>query len=119
MDIFVDMHQYGRINQAQSDATSAKQKADQFDQRLSEIERRADRQALAAQALWEILRERLELSDEEVFAKMTEIDMRDGVADGKIRSRVMNCTSCGRPINSARPKCIYCGKVNETQHIVQ
>jgi hypothetical protein len=119
MSLFLDLHQYGRISEAQSDAASAKQKADRFEHRLSEIERRADRLALAAQALWEILRERLELNDEIVFAKMLEIDMRDGVADGKIRPRIMNCTSCGRPINSAKPKCIYCGITNESEHIVQ
>ena len=119
MTLFIDAHQNGRISQAEGDASDARRKADQLEHRLADVERRVDRQALAAQALWEILRERLGLSDEVVFAKMAEIDLRDGVADGKMRPQVMNCSRCGRPINSARPKCIYCGQVTATEQIVQ
>ena len=118
MDLFVDMHQYGRIHQAQSDATTAKHKAEQFDQRLTALEQRADRTALAAQALWEILRETLQVTDQEVLTRMAEIDGRDGAMDGRIRGAVMNCASCGRPVNSSRPKCMYCGHKNESKHIV-
>lgn len=119
MTLFIDTQQFGRINQAQTNANDAKLKADQLAVRLADLERRVDRSALAAQAQWEILRERLGLSDDVVFDKMAEIDLRDGVADGKIRPQIMKCSTCGRPINSTRPKCIYCGQVSTTEHIVQ
>jgi hypothetical protein len=118
MDVFVDLHQYGRIAQAQNDADRARNKAEQFALRLDELERRNDRIALACQALWEILRERTGLQDEDVFAKMAEIDLRDGKADGRVGAQVMTCTHCRRPVNSARPVCIYCGHHQPTQHIV-
>ena len=119
MSLFVDMHQYGRINQAQSDAATAKNKAEQFDARIADLERRADRLALACQALWETLRESTGMTDEQIYRRMAEIDRRDGQADGRIGSQVMNCAKCGRPINTSRPQCIYCGTTTATDHIVR
>ena len=119
MDVFVDMHQYRRINQAQTDANTAARKANDLDRRLAELERRADRQALASQAVWEVLRDRLGLADAEIFAKMTEIDLRDGVADGRISPRVTECVGCGRSVNSARPRCVFCGHEAEPTAIAQ
>lgn len=118
MDLFVDLHQYGRIAQAQNDADRARGKAEQFALRLDELERRSDRMALACQALWELLRERTDLREEDVFAKMTEIDLRDGREDGRIGAKVMTCSRCQRPVNSARPVCVYCGQRQATAHIV-
>jgi hypothetical protein len=119
MDIFIDLHQYSRISQAQSDATTAKHKAEKTEDRVSCLERRVDRLSLAAQALWEILRDQFAITDQQVIDKMAQIDMRDGLADGKIHTQVIKCASCGRPINSKRPTCVYCGTLNRTDHIVQ
>ncbi|MCE9634663.1 MAG: hypothetical protein K8T90_03070 [Planctomycetes bacterium] len=119
MDVFIDVDQYRRIGEAQSDANSSVRKVARLDQRIAELERRVDRQALASQALWEILRERLGLTDAVIFDKMTEIDLRDGVADGRISPRVSRCAGCGRAVNSARPKCIYCGKAAPPEYVAE
>lgn len=119
MDVFIDVDQYRRIGEAQSDASSSVRKVSNLEQRIAELERRVDRQALASQALWEILRERLGLTDAVVFAKMTEIDLRDGVADGRISARVASCAGCGRAVSSARPKCVYCGKAAAPDYIAE
>lgn len=116
--LFIDMHQYRRIDQAEAKASRAENKANQFEYRIDELERRANRTALACQALWEILSERLEISIEDVYERMKDIDLRDGKTDGKIKGQVTKCQNCGRAVNSAHPKCVYCGYKNMTEDIV-
>ena len=67
------------------------------------------RQALVCQALWELVSERLGLTDEDLAKRVEEIDLRDGQADGKIGTRQLTCPQCGRPANSSRRTCVYCG----------
>ena len=119
MSLFFDLYQQSLIGQAQTDAASAQGKAERATARIEDLERRTDRLALACQALWELLRANSGLTDEQVFAKMAEIDLKDGVADGRITGRLMNCTSCGRAIRSTRPKCLYCGHTSVTDSIVR
>ena len=109
MDLFIDAIQYRQINQARNDASTAKSKAENMERRLAAVERRLDRMALASQALWELLKERTDLTIGQVFAKMEEIDLRDGRKDGKIGGRVLKCTECGRTVNALNTACVYCG----------
>lgn len=67
---------------------------------------------LINQALWEIMSDKLGLSGEELLKKVEEIDLRDGVRDGRIsKSRnPWNCTNCNH-LNSPRMKtCVSCHK---------
>jgi hypothetical protein len=70
---------------------------------------RMDRLALVSQTMWELLRERTNLTNAEIIDKMHEIDLRDGVADGKIGPRVFLCESCGHKVSAHNTSCIYCG----------
>jgi hypothetical protein len=101
------------------EARSAKLRLDALELHFAELERRTDRLAIACQALWELLREEAKIPEETVYAKMEEIDLRDGHADGRIGTTVVLCPSCGRPGNSKRGACLYCGKVNRGPHIVE
>lgn len=109
MGLFVDVQQYSRIAQAQGDANEAKRKAQTLGQRLDETERRLDRLSLACQALWELLSERTGLTQQQVYGKMEEIDLRDGKRDGRMSGTVSTCESCNRTINSRNSICVYCG----------
>jgi hypothetical protein len=109
MDFLIDIHQQGKINEAKRQAERAANKADRFADEIRSLERRLDRLALASQALWEMLREAGHHSEEALAAKMQEIDLRDGVADGKISRVVKTCPVCGRNSNSKRLECLYCG----------
>ena len=118
MSLFIE-RQYGQVARAQNEAASAQRKADQVGQRLDDLERRTDRLSLACQALWEILREQTNISEDAVFARMEAIDLRDGQADGKIGGKVFECVKCGRTINSRRPVCVYCGTRNRGSTVVE
>lgn len=68
-----------------------------------------ERLHLATAAMWELIGERLGLDDSDLIEKMREIDLRDGVEDGRVRPQPRACPSCDRPNHGRRPACIYCG----------
>ncbi len=70
---------------------------------------RSDRLTIACMAIWSILKEKLQFSEEELFKRMQEIDLKDGKLDGRIRSQVKECTSCKRVMSQSHQKCIWCG----------
>jgi len=102
---------------ANSRASSAESKADSADRRLQLLEARFDSLALTCQAQWELLREHTDLSDDQLRLKMQEVDLRDGKQDGRLRPSAIECGDCGRPVNSRRGICIYCGAAMETDQV--
>jgi len=74
-----------------------------------ELRNRLDRLTLACVALWELLQQCSDLTEEDLMAKVKEVDLRDGAADGKIASKVSQCRKCGRVMSVRHQKCLYCG----------
>ena len=99
------------------DGLSLETKLERLADRAAEQERRIERLVLVGQALSEILRDRLGLTPDEINEKINEIDLRDGVLDGKMRPQVLKCSTCGRPVSSARPKCVFCETVNKVDYV--
>ena len=65
---------------------------------------------MITEAMWTILKEQLGYEDEELMRRIEEIDMRDGVVDGKVKNTPNPpCPECGRTLIGKRPKCLYCG----------
>ncbi|MGH7163193.1 MAG: hypothetical protein ACREID_06900, partial [Planctomycetota bacterium] len=60
--------------------------------------------------LWTLLKERLGLTDEQLAARMNELDLSDGALDGKVRRTGVSCPNCKRTISRRLPRCMYCGK---------
>lgn len=82
-------------------------------QQIRELEHAIGRLSLMNQALWEIIRDRLQVSEENFEALVKEIDLRDGVPDGKITQTAMQCPTCHRVSSSRHWKCLYCGQLFE------
>ena len=82
------------------------------------LQHRVEVMALANQALFEILRDRLGITEQEVIYRMAEIDASDGRKDGKMsaNARVVTCRQCGRPVSTKRLRCIYCGEMVTEGH---
>ena len=78
-------------------------------QQIRELEHQVARLQLMNQALWELLRERAKLTDADLERKAQEVDLRDGVQDGKITNTALKCPTCGRVSSSKHWKCLYCG----------
>lgn len=77
---------------------------------VKQLETSIERLTLINRALWEIMHERLGISEDYLKDKVNEIDLRDGVLDGKFKKKeVRKCLSCGRTLLKRHQKCMYCG----------
>ena len=66
------------------------------------------------EALWEIVRDKFGMSDEDLNDKIYEVDMRDGAADGKNQRKASKCPNCNHMVSSRHTACLYCGHVMDT-----
>ncbi|WP_397568828.1 hypothetical protein [Schlesneria sp. T3-172] len=80
--------------------------------RLQKLEEAFDRLTMSTMAIAEILCEQGQLTEEEVEAKIEEIDLRDGTLDGRLRqpAPVSQCAKCRHANSARRSKCLYCGE---------
>ena len=94
--------------------TAAAKKAMDARSEVQVLRAAIDKLILVNRALWEIIAESQGLTEEYLLNKVNEIDLRDGVLDGKIRIPVRKCASCGRMLQQGHEKCIYCGTKDES-----
>ena len=80
---------------------------------IQDLSHHIERLSLLNQALWELLREHLNLTDADLQAKALEVDLRDGVQDDKMTTRAVACPTCNRVSSSRHFKCLYCGQLFE------
>ena len=76
---------------------------------IEELEIKVDRLTLVTQALWELLQTKAGLAESDLTALIEEIDLRDGVKDGKHTSKPKNCVKCNRVVSVRTNMCLYCG----------
>jgi len=91
------------------DAREATSKAREAQTVAADLERRLDKLILISMAVWSLLSEKMQLSEEDLMERVKTIDLMDGEADGKLKREVAKCASCGRVMAPRHPKCIYCG----------
>lgn len=103
------MGMFWNANMSQSANFTGNPASNDRGQQLRELEHQVARLQLMNQALWELLRDRVKLTDTDLREKAQEIDLRDGVQDGEITNTALKCPSCGRVSSSKHWKCLYCG----------
>lgn len=84
-------------------------RADNAQDAIWRAEDRIERLLLLADAMWELLSERAGVTDEELAAKVREIDARSGEVDGRRPRTIRRCTSCQAAVEHGRGTCAYCG----------
>ena len=119
MEIFLERHREDQINRAEAAANASRAHADAVRFDLSAFERRLNRLALCNQALWELLRDNSTLTDDDLKAKIREIDLRDGREDSKMAPTQIPCAACGKLSNTKRNTCVYCGATLPKQHLFE
>jgi len=75
---------------------------------LHDIDARIDRLLLVVDALWSLLKD-AGYTDEQLRERIHEIDLVDGVADGRRTPRPTRCTSCDSMVEAGRVTCAFCG----------
>ena len=76
---------------------------------VSELERRIDKLTLICMALWSMLSEKTEFSEEDLNKRVRKIDLMDGAEDGKLQRQVAQCPKCNRIMSQRHTRCLYCG----------
>lgn len=85
--------------------------ASPLEARLKQLEANQERLFLVCTALTELIRDKNLVTEAEVLAKLQEVDLRDGMADGKFGGvQVVACPHCGNRTKIRHLNCIYCGK---------
>lgn len=108
--MFWDLLQQLQISSSQKTANSADLKASIAEVKLQQLESQIQTLALASEAMWELLSKQYGITEVDLVSKMSEIDMRDGVLDGKLLVKSFDkCPDCGKEVKKARSNCYWCG----------
>ena len=105
-----------RMSGAASELAAARQGAQAATATRGEINalrEQVERTLLFNQAMWELISEKLNLTEHDLETKAQEVDLRDGKADGRMSDHPLRCPNCGRVSNSRHKKCLYCGLLFE------
>ncbi len=109
MSLIWEMYQMKHILSAETSAHRAAGKAEGVGIDVHTLQAQVAQLALVTEAIWAIVKEQTNLSDEDLRRKVREIDLQDGVLDGRVKRKNLVCPSCGRPIHKKHERCLYCG----------
>lgn len=112
-DLIYDFYQDSRINEAHSGVGRLETKLWSTKEHISRLERKVEFLILFNQAMAELLVKSGAFTKEDLIEMANEIDLRDGVKDGRITDGIHPCQKCNRRYNSRLNRCIYCGNVNQ------
>ena len=92
-------------------ASDARTQAREAKTEVDELRFDLERLMLVTEALWRIVREKVQCTDEELVQRIQEIDLEDGKLDGrKAPTPARDCPHCQRKLIKHQPRCFYCGK---------
>ena len=78
-----------------------------------ELEERISRLALICRAMFELIQETAPgLTEQKLGAKVVEIDLRDGQADGHMTPKGTRCPKCDAMMSPKFGRCLFCGHKN-------
>ena len=80
------------------------------------IERRMAKLELVCQGLYELLREKGGITDEELRRKVKQIDARDGSVDQRMSPGPVMCPKCGKTTTAGALTCPQCGATIAPSH---
>jgi hypothetical protein len=103
------VHLQREASRALVSAEKSAHKSDVLAQRVADLEGALDRLLLVTRAVWELARDQAGLTEEALLQKIEEVDVRDGVKDGKLTEPAKRCPRCSRTMSKRHRRCLYCG----------
>jgi ribosomal protein S27AE len=104
-----DFYQQQQINETSVRVNRTRADAEEGDQ---ELERKLERMQLVNMAMWSLCKDKLGLTDEDLADKIRQVDMLDGLLDGRVSHQGKSCPRCKRIMSIRHKKCLYCGEVD-------
>jgi hypothetical protein len=111
MSFLWDFYQQGQISDLRENTSIRHERlANRVDRDVERLQDRIDTLTLTNLAMWTLLREKLGITDEQLEARVRQLDLGDGKLDGKVSApHVWNCEACKRPNATRHLHCLYCG----------
>ena len=103
-----DTFQEYQIGRAKSIANETQLRSHANATDLNYVDKKLDNLILITQAIWELLEES-GMTESQLEKKIQEIDMRDGIEDGKVGHGLDACPECGKKPKIRRANCFWCG----------
>ena len=119
--LFDDEHkQRPHLRSAEEGPKAADERTQMLQKELDDCKERLGRMELLCEGLVEYLKVHHDLNRAELALMITRLDLADGVEDNRIgpdRSHESpQCGKCGRPVNPARKRCVFCHALVVTPH---
>ena len=95
--------------EAEGAVAGARARASRATKEVQHIEERLDRLVLVNMALWSLIQEKTQLTEEDLMGRVQQIDLADGQLDGKACKPIAKCPDCGRTMSPRHKRCLYCG----------
>jgi hypothetical protein len=98
--------EHGRQSARLASTAAAAHGAERTD--VYDLHERIDRLVLVVAAMWSLLAEQ-GMTEDQLAARVAEMDQADGVGDGKLTHRPVTCPSCEAKVPADRDTCQFCG----------
>ena len=110
LHLFWELKQDARISGAEANVSAASIEAQNARQAVSYLENKIDKLSLICQAMWSLIQEKIDLTEEDLVKRVTDIDLEDGNLDGRYTNPVVKCKKCDAAISHQFKKCLFCGE---------
>jgi hypothetical protein len=115
INLLWDATQQMQIQEALGAAKDAKLEAQitaqqAIDQTYVPYVKQLEKLGLVCQAMWSLIQERTDLTDADLLNRITELDLKDGVLDGKYTKPPVDCPKCGSKMSRKFNRCLFCGQ---------
>jgi ribosomal protein L32 len=85
-----------------------------MEERLLEVEDRVNKLLLVNAALYDVIKDKLNLTDDDIAHKIDELKKDSNfLLEQKTDQYVRKCRKCGKNLIQRRTVCVYCGMENE------
>jgi len=104
-----EAHQNARIRGARTAASAASSAASDAKFDVRELERRVEKLTMIVEGMWSFMQAEHGYTEAQLIDVVTEIDLRDGLLDGKVKRKPRDCEECGKVIGADKVTCMWCG----------
>lgn len=115
IDFLWNASQQMQIQEARDAAKDAKFEAQitaqqAIDQTYLPYVKQLDKLGLVCQAMWSLIQEKTNLTETDLLTRVTELDLKDGVLNGKCVKPPVDCPKCGSKMSRKFNRCLFCGQ---------